>query len=236
MAHDHFGAVHPLGVGLDGLLRWSCSSRYRRREPPFPADRSRPCAHEASSSAGSGPRGSESGCHTQLLDEAERSGALVISMDNFVDYRNEYPWLQGNTDGFLGWTVGDNGDVRLERRDLGICSSFSISRGLRSGQLKARHLFGRQGRGTLDREYRCASSKPCLQRSFGPDRLLVLPVLDDEGLATCPGSLEPLEDIGPRRPSVEVKVRPLPNGTTIRVRLVDGDRIVLGHRRPGWSI
>lgn len=168
-----------------------------------------------------------------LLDEAERTGALVISMDKFVDYRNEHPWLQGNSHQILGWRVSGTGTVVLEPRDMGVCSSYSISKAEERGQLKARQLFGRATRALLAREYRCDSTRPCLQRSLSPDRLQVLPILGDDGSPICPSCTEPLMDIGPRLPGIEVKVRPLPDGATMRVRLIDGDKLVLGRETSG---
>jgi hypothetical protein len=38
-----------------------------------------------------------------LLVQARRSSAIVVSNDRFVDNRREQAWIDGNTDDFLGW-------------------------------------------------------------------------------------------------------------------------------------
>lgn len=162
-----------------------------------------------------------------ILDLAERTGALVISADNFVDYRHSHPWIQGNQDGFLGWTVDSDRVVSLVRRDMGVRSSFSISRAEERGEMKARHIATPDAARFLEREYRCNSNRMCFQRVLSPDRLLVLPVIDDEGAVTCPGCGDPLEDVGPRQPAVELKVRS-GSKTVARIRLAEGDSVTLG--------
>lgn len=162
-----------------------------------------------------------------ILDLAERTGAMVVSADNFVDYRHSHPWIQGNQDGFLGWTVDPDGVVSLVRRDMGVRSSFSISRAEERGEMKARHIATPDAARFLEREYRCNSDRMCFQRALSPDRILVLPVIDDEGRVTCPGCGDPLEDIGPRWPAVELKVR-VGSQTVARIRLTEGDSVTLG--------
>jgi hypothetical protein len=162
-----------------------------------------------------------------ILDLAERSGALVVSADNFVDYRHSHPWIQGNQEGFLGWAVDSDGVVSLVRRDMGVRSSFSISRAEERGEMKARHIATPDAAYFLEREYRCSSDRMCVQRALSPDHLLVLPVIDDDGAVTCPGCGGLLEVIGPRRPAVELKVR-IGSQTVARIRLAQGDSVTLG--------
>lgn len=156
-----------------------------------------------------------------------RHDTLIASMDWFDDFRRTFPMIQGCTDRFVGWDPRANG-VRVFFRDMGEHKHRRISRKEEVSEFKARRLH----RDTVVRratafDYRCDASN-CLLGQLWPDRLPELPRYDDRSdRFVCPSCSAALDVVGERPRSTEVIVQ-YRGVEQFRLRLVDGEQMVVG--------
>lgn len=149
----------------------------------------------------------------RILDIASASPGgdrtLVASLDNFDDFRRAFPIIQGSRHRFLGWEVGDQGQLVLVaiRRDMGHHTHHRLSRKEESAELKARRLR----RDTLvrqatERHYIC-TNRSCLLAQLWPDSIPDLPRYDDRiQVFVCPSCLGALQPGEPRPDAVQLIV------------------------------
>ena len=165
-----------------------------------------------------------------LFVQAQRSDAIVASNDRFVDYRREQPWIDGNTDDFLGWVPQRGGGLRVVPRDMGFHTGFSISRAAERALLKDRGLLRRRdGRewivtDVLGDRYRCVNPS-CLAAKLAPDDIGI-PHRERNGTVVCPSCRQPVEANGPRPRGLQLKL--LANGREERLSVYDGQPLILG--------
>jgi FHA domain len=189
-----------------------------------PADRRR---LEVAERAGA-VRVARGGADAEILALAERSGALVLSMDLFRGHRRAHPWIQGCADRFYGWEADTRSGVRVAVRDMGRSSDHSLSRHEESDSLRGRgfDVRRRTDRSLLRHAYRCPRES-CLHARYNPERLLVPPVRGERRDPRCPGCGTPLVDLGRRPPAVEIVVD-LDGRETLRRMLEEGEEVELG--------
>lgn len=164
-------------------------------------------------------------------------GALIVSMDNFADFRVHYPEIQGSTDRFIGWRVHPKGGVVVFMRDMGNFTHGRISRKVEEGEFKARKILHTMVRDRATNfSYRCPNPVCEVARSW-PDRLHEIPVYDRRTDSfCCPGCGGRLEYVGTRAPSAQVIVF---HGGKERRRILleDGDSVLFGRRdRPRTTL
>ncbi len=168
-----------------------------------------------------------------LLIQARRSNAMTVSNDRFVDYRREQPWIDGNTEDFLGWVPQRGGGLRVVPRDMGFHTGFSISRAAEKALLKDRGLLRRRdGRewivsDVLGDRYRCVNPS-CLAAKLAPDDIGI-PQREPNGVVVCPSCRQPVEANGPRPRGLQLKL--LGNGREERLSVYDGQPLTLGRGR-----
>jgi hypothetical protein len=168
-----------------------------------------------------------------LLVQARRSNAIVVSNDRFVDYRREQEWIDGNTDDFLGWVPQRGGGLRVVPRDMGFHTGFSISRAAEKALLKDRGLLRRRdGRewivtDVLADRYRCVNPS-CLAAKLAPDDIGI-PQREPDGTVVCPSCRQPVEANGPRPRGLQLKL--LANGREERLPVYEGQPLTLGRGR-----
>lgn len=155
---------------------------------------------------------------------------LVASLDNFDDFRRAFPMIQGSRDRFLGWEVGEDGQLVVTRRNMGQHTHHRLSRKEESAELKARRLR----RDTLvrqasERHYMC-SNRSCLLAQLWPDSIPDLPRYDDRIQAfVCPNCLGPLRP-GEARPDAIQLIVFLEGQEQFRVLVNSGERVTIGRR------
>lgn len=164
---------------------------------------------------------------SEILGIAEVNDAAIISRDYFKDHRSSFPWIQGNTDRFFTWTRSQ-GAVRLESRDMGVATEFTMSRRQEEGELKGGGIDVRSGRNleAARHKYRCNTGS-CLWHQWNRDVLLSSPTVDATGVARCPGCREALEDLGVIDRLVQVKLRGSTD-RTVRVHITPGVPLIIG--------
>ena len=168
-----------------------------------------------------------------LLIQARRSNAITVSNDRFVDYRREQPWIDGNTDDFLGWVPQRGGGLRVVARDMGFHTGFSISRAAEKALLKDRGLLRRRdGRewivtDVLGDRYRCRNPL-CLAAKLAPDDIGI-PQREPSGAVVCPSCRQPVEANGPRPRGLQLKL--VGNDREERLSVYDAQPLTLGRGR-----
>jgi len=138
-------------------------------------------------------------------DNSPRQGAVIATMDSFVDFRRRYPEL--GTAKAIVWSTDDEGGPVPEFRPFGPRPHQQVSRKEEEGELYERGLrrYEVENR-AASRYFRCRQEK-CLLAELWPDRLEELPRYDqDHDCFVCPGCKTPLDDAGPRPPAVAVIV------------------------------
>ncbi|MFI6843684.1 FHA domain-containing protein [Kitasatospora sp. NBC_00085] len=132
-----------------------------------------------------------------LLDHAKVFGTRVISGDYFRGHRGEHPWIQNDREHFLLPKRGADGSVRLVLRDMRVFADREISHEGERDELKARNLLDFRGRPRseiLERSWRCPRT-PC-----NPSPAI------RAGKVVCRSHGTLLNDLGPRRPRVQLKI------------------------------
>ncbi|MEV4824508.1 FHA domain-containing protein [Micromonospora sp. NPDC049274] len=151
------------------------------------------------------------GADDRLIELAETAELRVISRDNFEDAYREHPWIPGNRDRFLHAVSGPGGaGVVVVPRIMPTPPEWHISRKeeesrlLRAGMYDRRHATGAR-RELLTRQWRCPR-RDCPM--FGDAAAVDQPVpVYRQGVVRCPTHHEPMADIGPSTPRVQLKVR-----------------------------
>jgi hypothetical protein len=163
----------------------------------------------------------------EILREAERTGALVLSGDRFVGHRRRHPWIQGCTDRFFGWTEDAEHGLRIVPVEMGIAGAYSLSRGEEADLLRERHINPQRPDDleVLLHAYRC-TSPGCVPAQMFPDRLATPPARHEQR-AVCPWCKSELQDLGPRQRGVEVVIE-LGGRELTRKVLGEGAELVLG--------
>ena len=165
-----------------------------------------------------------------LLVHARRSNAIVVSNDRFVDYHREQPWIDGNSDDFLGWVPQRGGGLRVVPRAMGFHTGFSISRAAEKALLKDRGLLRRRdGRewiitDVLRDRYSCINPS-CLAAKLAPEDIGI-PQRERDGTVVCPSCRDPVEANGPRPRGLQLKL--LADDREERLSVYDGQPLVLG--------
>ena len=184
--------------------------------------------------AGAGQvRLAEEDADRDVLPLAKESHALVVSNDRFVDYRREQPWIDGNTDDFLGWVPRRSGGLRVVPRDMGFHTGFSISQAADKAMLKERGLLRRRdGRewvitDVLHDRYRC-DNPSCLAAKLAPEDIGI-PKREQDGTVVCPSCRRPVTAHGPRPRGLQLKL--LPGGREERLSVYEGQPLVPGRGR-----
>jgi len=164
---------------------------------------------------------------------ARETGSVVVSNDRFVDYRREQPWIDGNTDDFLGWVPRRGGGLRVVPRDMGFHTGFSISRAAEQAMLKDRGLLRRRdGRewvvtDVLHDRYRC-DNPSCLAAKLAPEDIGI-PQREQDGTVDCPSCRRPVTPNGPRPRGLQLKL--VADGREERVSVYEGQPLTLGRGR-----
>ncbi|GAA1023714.1 hypothetical protein GCM10009556_100070 [Acrocarpospora pleiomorpha] len=144
----------------------------------------------------------------RLLELAQATGLQVISSDRFRGHRVEHPWLQGNTHQFLEPHVENDGRMVVRPVDLGVASSWDISRHAEKDQLKKQGLLAGPRRtpryDILDRRWSCPDSRCTLYDTTRGTHVLLPRVR--KGVPTCEVHGLGLADDGPRAPVVQLKL------------------------------
>lgn len=141
------------------------------------------------------------GADALLLRYADQGGLPVLSADRFLEFREEHPWIEGETERFLA-AVPEAGGWVIRPRDMGFTSSWTRSRAEEDQLLRRRRLL-RRGTPLADL---LARRWVCRNASCGlAAKEAVLPVAAG-GAAHCPACREPLHDSGPRARGVHVKL------------------------------
>lgn len=138
-------------------------------------------------------------------DDSPRQGAVIATMDRFVDFRRRYPELDAAK--AIVWSTDDEGGPVPEFRPFGTRPHQQVSRKEEEGELYERGLrrYEVENR-AASRYFRCRQEK-CLLAKLWPDRLEELPRYDqDHDCFVCPSCKTPLDDAGPRPPAVAVIV------------------------------
>jgi len=138
-------------------------------------------------------------------DTSPYQGALIATMDRFVDFRRRYPELDATR--AIVWSTDDGGEPVLEFRPFGPRPHQQVSRKEEEGELYERGLrrYEVENRAAA-RYFRCREEE-CLLAKLWPDRLEELPRYDqDQDRFVCPSCKELLDDAGPRPPAVAVIV------------------------------
>ena len=161
---------------------------------------------------------------------ARETGSVVVSNDRFVDYRREQPWIDGNTDDFLGWVPRRGGGLRVVPRDMGFHTGFSISRAAEQAMLKDRGLLRRRdGRewvvtDVLHDRYRC-DNPSCLAAKLAPEDIGI-PQREPDNSVVCPSCRRPVAANGPRPRGLQIKL--LSADREERLSVYEGQPLVLG--------
>ncbi|MFE0460452.1 SAV_2336 N-terminal domain-related protein [Kitasatospora sp. NPDC058965] len=135
----------------------------------------------------------------RILDLADALGLPVVSGDWFLDHRDDYPWIQGDTGGFLAPRPGHRrGPVLLVANDM----RARATRARPSG----RPAPGRSGPRlvtVVDRHWSCP--EPACRVYDAPGGPARVPLLRD-GVPTCERHGLHLVDLGPRPAAALLKV------------------------------
>lgn len=165
----------------------------------------------------------------RILELADAFPALcVVSNDNYLDFHRIYPWLSDNRDRFFEAVPGKAGGVKVARRAIPVRPDWQLSRKEEETLLKKAGMYdGRGGarprRALLARVWRCPAEE-CATFGAGSGDEQPLPLYRN-GVVRCPTHNQPLADIGPRTPSIQLKV--LVDGTTrARFTVRSGETVV----------
>ncbi|MFI5683815.1 FHA domain-containing protein [Streptomyces sp. NPDC051636] len=168
----------------------------------------------------------------RILELCEMTGIPVITGDHYRDMREEFPFLQGNTDDFLEPVPAPGGTVRLAPLDMGVATAAQISRKKEESVLKKQGLLGPQRTPRSEvvrRNWRCPDRR-CTVYDTRKGTLVLLPRMS-RGVPTCEQHGLELLDDGPRTATVQVKL--LVDGEVKdRFTLEDGSTVRVG-RKPG---
>ncbi|WP_255951097.1 FHA domain-containing protein [Streptomyces odontomachi] len=168
----------------------------------------------------------------RVLELCEMTGIPVISGDRYRDARDEYPFLQGNTDDFLEPMPGPGGTVRLVPLDMGVASAVQISRKKEESVLKKQGLLGPQRRPRSEivrRNWRCPEPR-CTLYDSRKGAYAMLPRMR-RGEPTCEQHGLKLINDGPRIGTAQVKLM-IADRVAARFTLEDESTVRIG-RAPG---
>lgn len=163
-------------------------------------------------------------------------GAVIVSMDNYADFRRIYPEVQGSTDRFIGWRVEQDRRLAIYYRDMGEFTHNRMSRKEEEGEFKGNRIMHADVRDrAVTSRYRCINPTCDLARAW-PNGLQELPVYDrkrdDFGCPSC-GRL--LDYLGSRKPAAQLIV--IHDGAERRRILVDeGASLVFGRADQSGSV
>ncbi|MGW2045365.1 FHA domain-containing protein [Streptomyces sp. NPDC001858] len=180
----------------------------------------------------------------RVLELCEMTGIPVITGDHYRDARDDFAFLQGNTDDFLEPVPGPHGTVRLVPLDMGVATPAEISRKKEESVLKKQGLLDprRKPRSeVVRRNWRCPDGR-CTAYDSRKGTHVLLPRMR-RSVPTCEyHGLELLDD-GPRTATVQIKLLiadsvaarfTLEDGSTVRIgRKPDPDGIALHDLLPG---
>ncbi|MGW7260907.1 FHA domain-containing protein [Streptomyces sp. NPDC054834] len=174
----------------------------------------------------------------RVLELCEMTGIPVITGDRYRDARDDFPFLQGNTDDFLEPVPGPHGTVRLVPLDMGVATAAQISRKKEESVLKKQGLLDPRRRPRSEvvlRNWRCPDRR-CTVYDTRRGALVLLPRMR-RGVPTCEHHGLELVDDGPRTATAQVKLLvadrvagrfTLEDGSTVRIgRKPDPDGIAL---------
>jgi hypothetical protein len=171
----------------------------------------------------------------RILQLADAFPALcVVSGDNYLDFHRIYPWLPDNRDRFFQAVAGTAGGVKVVRRVIPLRPEWKLSRKEEETLLKAAGLYdGRSGaprQRLLERLWRCPVDD-CA--TFGVDSGDEQPLpLYRNGVVRCPTHNEPLADVGPGTPRIQLKVV-IDDRTRARFTVRRGTETVVGRAPDG---
>ncbi|MEU0492436.1 hypothetical protein ABZ249_24665 [Nocardiopsis sp. NPDC006139] len=168
-----------------------------------------------------------------LLELAEVTGLPVVSDDGFADFRELHPWIQGDTEHFLGVRPRAGGGVSVKRRNMGVRSPAEISRKVEESDLKAHRLLQGRERApmvhVLKRSWRCPR-RDCSLYDRNRGSRVRLPLM--RGLRpVCEAHRVELVDDGPRPPIVQLKL--MVDGACVQRFTLEQDTVVTVGRAPG---
>ncbi|MCX5214128.1 FHA domain-containing protein [Kitasatospora sp. NBC_00240] len=173
----------------------------------------------------------------RVLEIAGMTGTRVVTGDHYVPYRDEHPWLQGNTWQFLrperrhGRLPGP-GVVVLVPMDMGHRSAVEISRKLELDALKKQGLLDARRTPLAEvvrRSWSCPEPRCSLYDTRSGGRIL-LPRMR-RGVPTCELHGAALLEAGPRTGTAQLKAV-LDGLCAARYTLDEGSLTVVG-RSPG---
>ncbi|MFE0510334.1 FHA domain-containing protein [Streptomyces sp. NPDC058964] len=168
----------------------------------------------------------------RVLELCEMTGIPVITGDRYRGAREDFPFLQGNTDDFLEPVPGPGGTVRLVPLDMEVASPAQISRKSEEDVLKKQGLLDPRRRPRSEvvlRNWRCPDRR-CTAYDTRKGSLVLLPRMH-RGVPTCEQHGLELVDDGPRTATAQVKL--LVDGRVkARFTLEDGSTVRIG-RAPG---
>lgn len=168
----------------------------------------------------------------RVLELCEMTGIPVITADRYRDARDDFPFLQGNTDDFLEPVPAPGGTVRLVPLDMGVARADQISRKKEESVLKKQGLLGPQRKPRSEvvrRNWRCPDRR-CTLYDTHKGAFVLLPRMR-RGVPVCEQHGLELLDDGPRTATAQVKL--LVDGEVRgRFTLEDDSTVRIG-RNPG---
>lgn len=193
----------------DDVLRSSCSSDERRRLKSLESRGWLEWAEKAD---------------PVILDHAQRSTAMVLSNDQYVGHRREFPWIEANATQFIGWD-SRHGLAVLRPSRIRAATGYSVSRAAEADEIKELRLHSDDGRKTLGGVYRCENDH-CIRRRLAPAGAEAAPNRrGPEKVPTCTGCGLPLALVGRRTDTAIVKLEgdagvervPVPGRSSVEV-------------------
>lgn len=158
-----------------------------------------------------------------ILEQAQRTGAAVLSRDGYVGHRRRHDWIQGDAEHFWSWSAAADGNIRIVRRDMDFKGPYTVTRAAESDERKEKNLRDTDATPLLARFWRCRNSA-CARSSEDPLRD---PPALYYGSVQCPSCRHAVEDAGARPAGRGFKV--LAEDTDeIRFSLLDGQMLILG--------
>lgn len=164
----------------------------------------------------------------RVLELCEMTGIPVITGDYYRDARDDFPFLQRNTEDFFIPVPGPEGTVVLEQLDMGWATPLEITRKREESTLKKQGLLGPKRKPLYEvvrRNWRCPEPR-CTLYDTSTGVAVFLPRMR-RGVPTCEVHAVELADDGPRTATAQVKLL-VDNHCVARFTLEDGTTVRIG--------
>lgn len=167
-----------------------------------------------------------------ILKFAESAGCPVLSLDKYEDWRRTYPWIQGSTDRFVGWSKSTNGELQVYFRAMSTLLEGEASRleEDRSFRDSGYDIKSREHEMVLGRMYRCDNAL-CALHQLNPWFLIGPPRRDRRrNRLVCDSCGEGVIDVGDVGRVTQLKVELSSSGSTGRFTIYQGEGTKIGRR------